>query len=101
MEDRATSPIPSRAQSPLQRSRAQSPISPVKRQNPLSAIAISAMKYIAGPIIGAGVYRIVQKASNYYNQQQQIKREQQNKAIYDAHNNRQGYDSVPNQYGSN
>ena len=24
-----------------------------------------------------------------------------NKAIYDAHNNRQGYDSVPNQYGSN
>ena len=88
MEDRATSPIPSRAQSPLQRSRATSPISPVKRQNPLSAIAISAMKYIAGPIIGAGVYRIVQKASNYYNQQQQIKREQQNKAIYDAHNNR-------------
>ena len=94
MEDRATSPIPSREQSPLTRSRATSPISPLKRQNPLRDITISALKYIAGPVLLYGA----NAAYNYYKAQEQKRINEQNRANW----NREHADgnAVPKPYGS-
>ena len=98
MEDRATSPIPSRAQSPLTRSRATSPISPLKRQNPIRDITISALKYIGGPIIGSLATYGANVAYKYYQAQQQ-------KRVNEANRMRMNEESakgnaVPKPYGS-
>ena len=98
MEDRATSPIPSRAQSPLTRSRATSPISPLKRQNPLRDITISALKYIGGPIIGSLATYGANVAYKYYQAQQQKRINEQNRVNW--HNENADADPVPKPYGS-
>ena len=94
MEDRATSPIPSREQSPLTRSRATSPISPLKRQNPLRDITISALKYIAVPVLLYGA----NAAYNYYKAQEQKRINEQNRINW--HNENVDADPVPKPYGS-
>ena len=98
MEDRATSPIPSRAQSPLTRSRATSPISPLKRQNPIRDITISALKYIAGPVIGGLATYGANAAYNYYKTREQNRINEANRMRMNEESAKGN--AVPKPYGS-